>query len=530
LKTYLRSNIRIQRFSESDATEAIITTAITEPIHAMANFLTAVKALVAKNLRYLLLRRFLLVFVVAFAVPIAVGTILSFGQSLFSKEPAKGTGSPHVVQTLKQSLGAAIDSGKSRIFLINNGMAGGDIDRVFDRLERAVETTGTGMQVFRRENDDNLTRECESSAQGTTACYGSIIMLSSPSEGESRLWNYSIRTDAALTYATASVDSANNAAQVYFLPFQKAVDGIISTIDEDNPSSDPLGTIEEFPFSYSSQEEWDNQSYSANEYVGLFESILGMAWVIPMAIITFHVAGFIAGERESGMSQLIDAMSSTRTPLISQVARIAANYLSFVMIYAPSWVIMAITIKIGLLKHSNFGIVFLAQILGGLALTSWGVFFGSLFKKSQWSGISAFILAMAFAIVAQMIFSVTTADVIVLSLLFTPSGLVYYFTSLASYESSSTDADGNESVDITQGIDRLNSRGAVYTVTPILIIIFFIIQIFGYLALALLAERLRHGTASPGRRVLPESEASSTLGESAVRVEGFSKVYKPGFF
>lgn len=481
----------------------------------MAAFTTAVKALMIKNLRILFLRRFLVVFIAAFVIPITVGTILSFGEKLFSRTSVQGTSKPHEVKTLSQAFDTASSSGRDRLFLINNGHAGGDIDRVFDRFETAVSDTGADMSVIRLDNDGSLITECESSSRGVTTCFGAIAMSSSPDEGSDGVWNYTIQADASIAGASASVDKTDNPAQVYLLPVQRALDSIIATLENDE--SAPIDNTEEFPFTMYTQEEFNDMGMGQYEWI--VSSILAIPFLLPMIIITFHLTGFIAGERESGMSQLTDSMSVTPQPWVSQAARILANYLTFVLVYSPGWIINSITLKVGLLDHCNFGIVFCLQFLGGLSFASWAVLFGSLFKKSQWSGISAFVVAVACGIVATMIYGLDETAVMVLSALFSPAGYTFFLRVLARNDADAKPTDLVKSAEMD-----------TWSATPIAFIIFFVVQIFAYIVLGAFLERWIHSTASAGREVLSEAEASSTLGDAAVRLEGFSKVYKPGFW
>ena len=78
------------------------------------------------------------------------------------------------------------------------------------------------------------------------------------------------------------------------------------------------------------------------------------------------------------MSHLIYTMSATSHPWHSLLARLSANYASFVLVYGPSWIVTAATMKIGLFEQANFGAVLAMQLLGGLSLCSWGLLFGCL--------------------------------------------------------------------------------------------------------------------------------------------------------
>ena len=480
----------------------------------MATFTRAVRVLIAKNLRYLFLRRFLLVLITAFIVPITVLTVISYGRTFFIPSATKGVGSAHSIKTLSEAFDIGSSTGRDRLYLVNNLHNDGEIDRLFDRFEDAAAVPGSPVRIIRVPDEYVLARECESSSRGVTGCFGAVVMHSSPSEGNGGLWNYSIQADAALTDVyESSVDRTNNVPQVYFFPLQQALDSLIATIDDDELPSDPFFTTQELPYTHMTQEEFDNGSMAS--YYSLIMWLMAIVFLAPLAIAAFHLTGFIAGERESGMSHLIDTMSVTPQPWVSQVARMLASYLSFVIVYGPSWIITAITMKFGLFERTNFGLVLAVQLVGGLALCCWALLWGSLFKKSQWSGITTFILAMIFGVMAQML--PQPEALMTVAILFSPSTYVALIRMLATLETIEPYPSLNEPVDL-----------GGWKIPPGVFFALLIIHMILYSALAFMAERWIHGTASSHRKVLTGVEAANTLGHAAVRVEGFTKMYKPG--
>lgn len=486
----------------------------------MAALLRAIRTLISKNLRYLVLRRFLLVLITAFIFPITVITIISFGRDLFPSDPLKGTGQVHRLKTLPDAFDIAARSGRDRLYLVNDGYTGGEIDRLLGRFEEMATGASERMAIHRVENRDVLAQECESSSRGTTTCFAAIVMRGSPTEGVGGCWNYSIVTDASLTgYGGSGVDRTDNVPQVYFMPVQLALEALIATIDDDEPPSsadlDGFAATDEYPFTYQTQEEFDEFGYST--FYGLIIYLMAVVYLVPMVVAAFHLTGFIAGERESGMSHLIDTMSVTPQPWVSQVARMTANYLSFVLVYAPSWIVTAVTMRLGLFVKANFGVVLAVQLLGGLAMCSWALLFGSFFKKSQWSGITALVVAVGWGVMAQMFPEPSTVQAMSLSAIFAPSCYVNWIRILASMEMMP------EYPSLSDNIDMYG-----WYVVPNAMFVFFVGQIFLYAILAFFIERLLHGTSSASRKVLTGPVAADTLGDAAVKLEGFSKIYPPG--
>lgn len=485
----------------------------------MAVFRT-IGTLVAKNLRYLVLRRLFLILITAIIFPITAITILSFGRDLFPNTAARGTGTAHPIRSLGDAFHVAAKSGRNRLFLVNDGFSGGEIDKLLGRFEEvakaAAASSGTKMTIAWAEDPDVLGRECESSARGTTKCFGAIVMRASPSEGPQDYWSYSIHADASLTNSyDSSVDSTQNTPQIYFMPVQQALESLIATIDDDNPSLDVFPETYEFPYSMETEEEF--REYGYEDYYNMVAGLLAVVYLVPMVVPCYHMTGFIAGERESGMSQLIDTMSAIQAPGVSQFTRMAAHYISFIVVYGPAWIITAVTMQVGLFNQANFGIVFALQLLGGLSLLSWALMFGSFFQKAQWSGITTIILALGWGILAQMFPKPSEATVMALAVLFSPSCYVTFIKVLAIAETMDKYPDMSSSIKMPGN----------YFLTPAALYGFLVLQILGYWGLAFLIERLRHGTISASRKVLSGAEAERELGESAVRLEGFSKLYKP---
>jgi ATP-binding cassette subfamily A (ABC1) protein 3 len=120
----------------------------------------------------------------------------------------------------------------------------------------------------------------------------------------------------------------NNDAQIYTLPLQRAVDNAIAGL-----SNTSLPTVLEYPFTALTQEE------RAREIRVRFQQTLidalAVAFTLGMVGVVYHLCGFIASEREIGMSQLIEAMMPNVKRWQPQVARVLSYHAAFTMIYLP---------------------------------------------------------------------------------------------------------------------------------------------------------------------------------------------------
>jgi hypothetical protein len=222
---------------------------------------------------------------------------LSYARNLFIPPSNYGIGSATPIRTLTEGLNAA-GGGRDTIAFVNNGLAGGDIDRVINVL---AETSSTARKTAARLTDETeLLETCRSSLRGATSCYGAIVFISSPNEGGD-IWNYTIRADGSLG-EKIDVNKDTNDAEIYLLPLQRAVDMAIASINTTIDQAALPSTVLEYPYTSITQEQ-RNVDIRVN-YQGAIINILGVAFLIGMVGVTYHMTGFIASERESGISQL----------------------------------------------------------------------------------------------------------------------------------------------------------------------------------------------------------------------------------
>ena len=470
----------------------------------------------SKNFRSLFLRHFIAVFFMAFLVPLILSAFFSFAKNLFVPPATFGIGQPHPVKSLSQAFDAARGSGRHKVILVDNGHTGGDIQTVLDRLATEVQDAGvSSFTVARVSDESDLVLECPSTLRGVTECFDAVVMRSSPNEGPGGIWNYTIRTDAALANSPEEIviDRSTNPEEVYLLPMQRAVDSIIASIS--NPkAANPLADTQEYPFTSLTPKQRDKLIQEI--YQRAIISFLGVAYIALVIWITYHLTGFIATERESGMSQLIDAMMPVKQPWMSQAARIIANHLSFSIVYAPAWIIGSIIIHGGVFPHTSIGITLIFTLIGGLAMASMSILYASFFKKAQLSGITAILATLLLGILAQSITSPNTVAVAVLSALFTPCAYVYFINFQAHFERLHIPAN------LAQ-----NPPHSSWELPGIVLWIFLIIHIFVYPLLGALIEKNFYGTTTKGRKIYFGQSEEPSLGEHPLQLQNFTKIYPP---
>ncbi|GFP54761.1 hypothetical protein ACSS6W_002628 [Trichoderma asperelloides] len=479
-------------------------------------FIKQVRTLMSKNFRHVLLRHPTKVIVMAFLVPIILAAFFSFAKNLFVPPAIYGFGSVHPIKSLSQAFDDAFGSGRDKIVLIDNGFTGGNIEKVLDSLQSQIEEQGPHIDIVRASSEDTLFTECRSSLRGVTACFGAVVMRSSPNEGKGGIWNYTIRTDAEMTSSPIkiNVDKSDNPEEVYLLPIQRTIDGIIAGMNHTS-ATEALANTQEMP--YTSMTQKQREVKVREIFHKAITSFMGVAFIASVIWISYHLTGHIATERETGMSQLVDAMMPVRKPWMALAARIISHHLSFSIIYAPAWIIGSIIVKYGVFAYTSLGIVLLFHITAGLAIASMSILFASFFKKAQLSGITAILAILLLGILSQSLTQPTTGPVVILSLLFSPCAYVYFITLMSRFERKDT---ATNLVEV--------APGSPWKLPGIALWIFLIIHIFVYPLLAALIEKRFYGTSTEGRKILGAGDGS--LGDNAIQLDGFTKIYKPSFF
>ncbi|OHE93444.1 ABC transporter [Colletotrichum orchidophilum] len=482
-------------------------------------FLRQTWTLTLKNWKIIFRHAISTVFI-AFILPIALTTFFSFAKNLFVPPAVYGVSDPRHIRTLPNALDAAASAGRQTLVFVNSGFSGGDIDKVIDKLATSVDSAG--KTALRRSSATDLALDCPTNLRGVSNCYGAVVFHSSPSEGPGDYWNYTLRSDGALRSIVIDVNSDKNDAQIYLLPLQRAVDEAIASVQVGSGSSSsavqqgPLPDIvDEYPFTSLSQQE--RAVRVRINYQSAITNWMGVAFMTSVLFITYHLTGFIAAERESGMIRLVDAMVPVKHRWFTQAARIISYHAAFTVVYLPGWVIGSLVLRAGVFTRTSVGIVLIYHVLNGIAMASLSILTSSLFKKAQLSGIAAVIAIILLGILAQSISYPSTAAVGVLAFLFTPCNYVYFITWVARWEREDLPAD------LTNVAPK-----SPWEISGIILWIFLIIQIFLYPLLGAVIESALHGTTTRGRTIVyKQNQTQPDPDEPAVRLDGFTKVYSP---
>ncbi|KAH7029560.1 uncharacterized protein B0I36DRAFT_245663 [Microdochium trichocladiopsis] len=491
-----------------------------------AYFWPQINTLATKNLTILISRHFVSTFYAALMLPILMSIYLGIGQNLQGSGNTYGfTNSDPSTLPAARSFTDGLDlaankAGRNNVVFCNSGLAGGDIDRVIDALEAQVQQAG---KLARRiTNAADLGKICTVSFQGTTPCYGAVVFSGSPNEG-SGSWNYTLRGDGVLG-RKYDADTNDNDPQVYILPFQRAIDSEIARLENGSSSSssssiNDLARMQEWL--YTSSTEQERREQANRDYENTFINFMGVAILVGFFGISYHLPGYIATEREKGLSQLVDAMMHTRhrSAWEAPALRMLAHLLSFAAVYFPGWVAGSLVLKFMIWRQTSVGVVLPYFVLAGLASASQALATGSLFRRAQLSGVVGGLGYILLGVLVQAVPDLGTGGAVVLGLLFPSSNMVLQIKYMSRAEAAGFPAN----------LLRPPPESD-HQLPSIVLWVFLIVQAVVYPFVAAGLERRIHGAAADSRVVWTGPSSATARPEHAVTVEGLTRTFSPSLF
>ena len=475
-------------------------------------FARQVAILIYKNILIAAIRHPISIAFRAIILPLLIVLIVSYAQYFLNPLQKFGIGVATPVHSLATAISVAAPS-RNTIVFVDGGLLDGDVSAVINDVAKPFHDAG--KQVITLQNQAAVPDVCQTSQRGSSNCFGAVILHSSitqPKKGGT--WNYTLRADPSLGWTT-NIGSQFNDAQVYVLPLQKAMDAAIAKYSM-NGNPENLAAINQYP--YTTETEQQREVMTRNSYLASGISYFGVVFFLSMIGVVYQLTGFMAAERESGMSQLIEAMMPNIARWQPQAARILAYHGAFSLIYFPSWLAVGIVLSLVVFTKTSAAVIIFYHITLGLALVSYSVVGAAFFKKAQVSGIIISVIAMVLAIIPQILDPTkqTKSTVLTLSLIF-PSANYTYFLSFLSY----WELTGNPAV-LAKSAPTSDDATPSFTQTGSTFWCFLIIQIILYPLLGALIERLRFSTQSSSRSLDLKNHKS----ESTVHLAKFSKIYQ----
>jgi ATP-binding cassette subfamily A (ABC1) protein 3 len=281
-------------------------------------FIRQTWALTKKTLLIAVVRHWFSTILRALALPIAFLVVLLNIKNILDGNSTYGVGSPSPVQSLE----TAIPSSEKLVFVQQPGL-GADIGRAVDILANLL---GEDKQLVYLTNENDLLTTCRESLRGTSDCFAAIVFNDSPlTVGKNSMWNYTIRADNRWNGFSFHVNQHNNDEDLVYLPLQVALENAIIN-----------STIIPNSYMFTSITQATADAHTRQKYQQLIISSYAIAFVISIISPVYHSVGMVTTERESGMTQLIDAMGG------SGARRILSYVLAFDLIYTPCWIVFGI--------------------------------------------------------------------------------------------------------------------------------------------------------------------------------------------
>lgn len=429
--------------------------------------------------------------------------LISSVRQFFLPPAQYGFGDPRPIRNITRELFNSVPGHRDRVVLVNNGHTNGLIEDVINGLSQTFSQAGAIVRIVSQE--DELFTECKSSLRGSTRCYGAVSFRASPTEGSGGLWDYLGTIDLSLGF-TPKIDRNDNDAQIFSLPFVHAIDSQIALV---SGKQLPQGMLE-YPFTDNTNQDREDQIHSF--FMSAITRYLAPAFFVAVCGITYHLPGFIAWERELGMSQLIDAMMPKQYQWQPPATRLLSVNAAFTMIYLPSFIVIGVILSTLVFLNTSPATVVLFHVASCLSLSGYSTFCGTWFRKAQLSGIMIVVGSLFLAAVTQLVFNFLPIILFVLIIIFPPINYTSFIISIATWE---RDGLGANLFGSTYGISL---PGYLHFIASLVHIVLFQL-------LAIFMESLQYNTTSSSRMTTLRLEAQPY----ALRLEKISKVYKVGW-
>jgi ATP-binding cassette subfamily A (ABC1) protein 3 len=408
---------------------------------------------------------------------------------------------------VKDLVEAMHDASKSKLVFIRNGISNDTVIPIIDGISKQVGMDS--MNVLSSDDANDLYDLCKQTTSGGSDCFAAVLFLSF---NETNV-EYAIAIDGnvAQQYGYGNYKTGDNNLNNRIFPLQWALEAQIGGFPT-NPKPSTQAWAGYFgPNTYDYGSSFSVQSGSGQENV--FWLSLVSVFVAPVFILiligaVYHLATFVATERETSIAELMAAQKVSITP------RMLSTFLSFFAVYFPGFLISSILLTQLLFTRTSDILFLFLILLAGASLITSAHFLASFFGKAQLAGLYTSVLtfALALVILAATLTSVNpTAQVLALSLIFPPITWATLIADTALREAnlkalSLVPGPFNPNGDRTQFLD-----GYLY-------IVFFIVQIIVFSIATYFVEKGLWGV----KRTFARIDGGSDV---ALRCTGLSKTY-----
>ncbi|KAN0095683.1 P-loop containing nucleoside triphosphate hydrolase protein [Hyaloscypha variabilis] len=373
-----------------------------------------------------------------------------------------------------------------------------------------------GVEGITVDDPDDLFDLCRQSLAGASDCFAAVLF----STFNETTVEYSIAMDeSALAYSASNGGwgdhTSNSRMNRLIFPLQWALDSHIGNFSTAIPPSTlpwsglfgPNANLLEF----SSQSSLSGQPTNGPYWLSLVSWFVAPVFFLVLIGVVYHLATFVATERQTTISELMAAQNVTATP------RILSTLLTFYLIYFPGFLICSILFTQILFTRTSDILFLFITLLAGAAVVTSSHFVASFFGKAQLAGLYCSTLAIALAFVtlsAALRYTPPQTEIMALSLIFPPACFANFISDVARREFLLRAFSLSNIPPITLSDETID----IQKIDGYLYIIFFVVQIVVYTAGTYAVERGLWGVARKFERIPADSDI-------ALRCTGLSKTY-----
>lgn len=375
-----------------------------------------------------------------------------------------------------------------------------------------------GFDIQVTDEADDLFDLCPQTIWGGSKCFAAVVFTAFNDTNV----DYSIALDGQFNGPSGDArDYSSSILTTKILPLQWEVDSQIGNLPSSSKPSENPWAGNFGPRSPYSQPQYGEDVQYGSELLNLIGLFIGPFFILIHLGVAYHLGVFVATERQTSMSQLMQAQMVTDAP------RIISTVLSFLALYFPGMLISSILLTQLLFTQTSDILLLFLTLLAGISITLFSHLLASFFEKAQLSGlyISTFVFAVSLvslsaSLMPDLVFNAdaqgylytSAKHVIPLSLIFAPFTWATLIGDIANREYMlkpfSLSAASSSFDDVT----------TAEALTGYLYIVFFLVQIVVYSAATYGLERGLWGVKRPFDP-LPESSGL------AMRCTQLSKTY-----
>ncbi|KAK4672444.1 hypothetical protein QC763_103150 [Podospora pseudopauciseta] len=471
---------------------------------SLRDFSRQVKAITKKNLVLLVTRHWISTLLQSIVAPIVVLALVLNIRNFAKSRERLGVGHARPIRALAEAIPAS-----QQLILVRPDFLGSDVDTVIDRLAASLPHDKT----IRFNSANEARGHCTPNFRGVSNCYATIVFKDSPltvGVSNNQTWDYTVIVDPIRHYGMtldSSVYDDDSAIQIYHLPVQLAVDNAITDSNE---------RPREWAYSRTSQQYLNDNldAWYSRLVIGTYAIVFFLSTLVPV----YHTVSFVSGDRASGTAELIDAMGG------GPAGRVTGTILALSVVQFPTWLISGCLYQNLLFPETNAAVPIFWQLFNGLAFLNAAIFGASFFTKRIISSIFVIIcfccLGGGAAIMLNQV--AETPQVLPLSLLFPQMNYIFSLSHMAKFAYTAQPVNMSQAIlTIPQEWNGQPIPGGNYQVALWTFWVFLVIQIMVYPILAIITERIMHGTNFKNR-TLSETADDPTV---AIRATGLTKVY-----